>query len=158
VEYVRDTTSPLWSRQMLRDELGLPARERARELFHLRVLERLAPQLVDIPFEDGRPWPARQSELARRAERARVLARKARGEAARRVRARGRGAAPAHDDPFARVLPEIRAAVLAQPDHPAWQVLDRGRVESLLGRDAAALDTMSRYYAWRLATVFGPTA
>jgi hypothetical protein len=29
-------------------------------------------------------------------------------------------------------------------------------VESLLASDAAALDTMSRYYAWRLATVFGP--
>jgi hypothetical protein len=62
------------------------------------------------------------------------------------------------DDPFARVLPEIREAVLAQPQHDAWQVLDRARVESLLASDAAALDTMSRYYVWRLATVFGPTA
>ncbi len=154
VEFVRDTTSPLWSDRLLRDELGMPARDRARELFHLRVLERLAPQLVDIPFEDGRPWPGRESELSRRLQRGRVLARKVRGELVRRARA---GSPPAND-PFAPVLPEIREAVLSQPGHAAWQVLDRGRVESLLASNPAALDTMSRYYAWRLATVFGPTA
>jgi hypothetical protein len=159
VEYVRDTTSPLWSHRMLPDALGLPARERAREMFHLRVLERLAPQLVDIPFEDGRPWPARQGELERRLERGRVLARKVRGELRRRARAgRGRSGPAASDDPFERVLPEIAEAVRSQPGHPSWAVLDRPRVESLLARDPATLDTMSRYYVWRLATVFGPTA
>jgi hypothetical protein len=56
------------------------------------------------------------------------------------------------------VLPEIRDAVLSQPGHDAWQVLDRDRVEALVRSPAAALDTMSRYYAWRLATVFGPSA
>jgi hypothetical protein len=157
IEYVRDTTSPLWSRRLVQHELGLPARERARETFHLLLLERLAPQLVDVPFEDGRPWPARQSELARRVDRGRVLARKVRGELRRRARA-ARASTSIADDPFARVLPEIREAVLSQPDHPAWAVLDRPRVEALLGGDPAALDTMSRYYAWRLATVFGPTA
>ncbi|MEA2422800.1 MAG: hypothetical protein QOF55_1899 [Thermoleophilaceae bacterium] len=157
VEFVRDTTSPLWSHRLLRDELGLPAGDRARELFHLRVLERLAPQLVDIPFEDDRPWPARQSDLARRVQRGRVLARKVRGEVLRRARA-ARAPSPPGEDPFARVLPEIRDAVLSQPGHDAWQVLDRARVEALLRSPAGALDTMSRYYAWRLATVFGPTA
>jgi hypothetical protein len=128
-------------------------------MFHLRVLERLAPQLVDIPFEDGRPWPARQGELERRLERGRVLARKVRGELRRRARGgRARSDPAASDDPFARVLPEIAEAVRSQPDHPSWAVLDRQRVESLLARDPATLDTMSRYYVWRLATVFGPTA
>ena len=56
------------------------------------------------------------------------------------------------------VLPEIRDAVLSQPDHPAWPLLDRPRVEALLSSPPAALDTMSRYYAWRLATVFGAVA
>jgi hypothetical protein len=161
VEFVRDTTSPLWSRRLLRDELGLPARDRARQLFHLEVLKRLAPELVDVPFEDGRPWPSREDELTRRVRDARVKARKARAELKRRARLGRRGpasAGDAADDPFARILPEIRDAVLSQPDHPAWQVLDRPRVESLLASDAAALDTMSRYYAWRLATVFGSTA
>jgi hypothetical protein len=130
VEFVRDTTSPLWSRRLLPDLLG------AGGEFHRQVLERLAPQLLDIPFESTRSLP-----------------RKVAAELRRRVRP-----APAPDDPFARILPEIRDAVLSQPDHPAWQVLDRPRVESLLASRAAALDTMSRYYAWRLATVFGPTA
>ena len=48
--------------------------------------------------------------------------------------------------------------MLSQPDHAAWQVLDRPRVESLLAGEPGALDTMSRYYVWRLATVFGPSA
>ena len=155
VEYVRDTTSPLWSERLLRDELGLPAGERALELFHLRVLERLAPQLVEIPFEDGRGWPSRESALGRRAQRVRSLARKTRGELRRRVAPAGTAAS---GDAFARVLPEIRAAVLEQPEHDAWRVLDRARAEQLLASEPAALDTMSRYYVWRLATVFGPTA
>jgi hypothetical protein len=150
VEYARDTTSPLWSRRVVDDMLSVPAADREREAFHLEVLKRLAPQLVDIPFEDGRPWPARQSALALRARRAATLARKVRGELHRRARR------PSHtpDDPFGATLAEIRDLVASQPDHPAWQVLDRPRVDQLLGSDAAALDVMSRYYVWRLATVF----
>ena len=46
------------------------------------------------------------------------------------------------------VLSATRAAVDAQPEHPAWDVLDRAAVESALTRpdDAHAI--------WRLATVF----
>jgi hypothetical protein len=150
VEYVRDTTSPLWSARLLPDLLGLPAPERARHMFHLRVLERLAPRLVDVPFEDGRPWPAREGGLRRRAADAGALARKALAEGRRRVRP----PAGAGGDPFAPILAEVRTAVLDRPDHAAWAVLDRGRVESLLSSDPGALDTMSRYYVWRLATVF----
>jgi hypothetical protein len=136
VEYVRDTTSPLWSRRLLPNLLGLPRSARAKEEFHRAVLERLAPQLLEVPFEKQRS-----------------MARKIADELGRRIRPR-----PSPGDPFARVLPEIRDAVLSQPDHPAWEVLDRPEVESLLARNPAVLDTMSRYYAWRLATVFGPTA
>src|SRR5204863_2812604 len=68
VEYVRDTTSPLWSARMLPHALGLPAAERAREEFHLKLLEHLAPKLVDLPFEKGQTWPSRQTELQRRAK------------------------------------------------------------------------------------------
>jgi hypothetical protein len=135
VEYVRDTTSPLWSARLLPELLGLPAAERARQLFHERVLERLAPDLVDVQFE--RPL---------------TLPRKVLGELRRRVA--GRRSTPS-DDPFAPILGEVRETVLAQPDHDAWSVLDRARVESLLGSEPGALDTMSRYYVWRLATVFG---
>src|SRR5204862_6825183 len=51
VEFVRDTTSPLWRRRMLQHELGLPARERSRELFHRRVLEQLNRELAEMPYE-----------------------------------------------------------------------------------------------------------
>jgi hypothetical protein len=128
VEFVRDTTSPLWSRRLLPDLLGGAGGE-----FHRQVLERLAPELLDVPYEPPRTLP-----------------RKVVDELRRRLRPR--------PDPFDRILPEIRDAVLSQPQHDAWHVLDRARVEELLARQAGALDTMSRYYAWRLATVFGPTA
>ena len=137
VEYIRDTTSPLWSARLLPDLVGLPASERAQQLFHLRVLERLAPELVNTPFEDG----GRTGRLRRRARQVAGLARR---------RAGGRSAG----DPFLSVLPEIRETVLSQVDHPAWPLLDRRRVESLLTSRPGALDTMSRYYVWRLATVF----
>ena len=152
VEPVRDTTSPLWSRRMLAHELGLPADQRSHELFALRLLERLGPALVDAPFADRRPWPGRHGALRRRAERTRVLAGKALAEVARRTRG-ARGRAPG-EDRFAAVAPLIRERVLSQPDHPAWALLDRSRVEVLLDAPAARLDTMSRYYAWRLGQVF----
>lgn len=160
VELVKDTTSPLWSARLLPQLLGLPARDRARELFHLRVLERLAPELVDIPFEGGRPWPARRSALRLRAERAAGLARKVGAELSRRRgagrRAPSQPAAPAGTppDPFARVHAAVAEAVRSDRSHAAWDVLDRPRVERLLSREPAGLDTMSRYYVWRLAQVF----
>jgi hypothetical protein len=57
----------------------------------------------------------------------------------------------------------MRDAVLSAPDHPAWAVLDRARVEALLATPAPALDAMSRAYVLRLASVFagfpaGPAA
>ena len=155
VELVKDTTSPLWSARMLPHLLGLPARDRARELFHLRVLERLAPALIDVPFEGGRPWPGRQSALARRAARGRTLVRKAAGELRRRARPPAPApAAKEGTDPFFAVHADVAAVVAARPDHPAWEVLDRDRVERLLAREPASLDTMSRYYVWRLGQVF----
>ena len=128
VELVRDTTSPLWSRRLLPDMLAAQSGE-----FHRQVLERLAPQLAEVPYERPRTPPRKLAD-----------------ELLRRVRPK--------PDPFDRILPEIRDAVLSQPQHAAWHVLDRARVEELLGAKAGALDTMSRYYAWRLATVFGPSA
>jgi hypothetical protein len=156
VEYIRDTTSPLWSHRLLPDLLGAPAPQRARHLFHLRVLERLAPQLVEIPFEDAQPWPARRTALALRTARTRTLLRKATAEARRRLtRARAQPSPSGDPAPFARILAEIHHTVLDQPEHPAWPLLDRPRVERLLRSDVVELDAMSRYYAWRLATVFG---
>jgi hypothetical protein len=169
VEAVRDTTSPLWSQRMLGHLLGLPARERALERFHLLLLREMAPELVDEPFVDGSSWPSRQSALRRRVERARTLAVKAKAELGRRQAARRRAArAPARGasssgsgthphpvaDPFDAVVSAVREATLSQPGHVAWSALDRAAVERLLARPAVALDEMSRYYVWRLASVF----
>jgi hypothetical protein len=147
VEPVRDTTSPLWSVRMLPFELGLPAPERAREGFHRAVLRELAPDLLEVPFAGGAGW-----KTPSRVARARRLARRAAEEARRRVARPRPAAAEAGPDPFARVQEAVRREAAAQPGHVAWQVLDRDRVERLLAR--GDLDTMSRYYVWRLATVF----
>lgn len=197
VEWVKDTTSPTWSPRLLAHELGLPPRERALELFHLRMLEELAPVLVDVPLQGDRRWPAQQSATGRRAASARTLARKVLAEARRRVADQGRrralgapptggprtpsrdgstapspggpaapaagGPAPpgagasapsAPPHPFAATLAAVREEALAQSSHPAWEVLERPRVEALLAREPASLDLMGRVYVLRLATVF----
>lgn len=170
VEAVRDTTSPLWSQRMLGHLLGLPARERALERFHLQLLRELAPELVDEPFADGSSWPSRQSALRRRMQRTRTLTRKARAELGRRRAARRRaagdpvpgtnngGAQHPVADPFDAIVSAVKEATLSQPGHVAWSALDRTQVERLLARRAVALDEMSRYYVWRLASVFMSTA
>ncbi len=136
VEWVRDTTSPLWSARLLPHLLGGGVAEREREAFHAAVLRELAPELVDVPYAG-----AARRGLAHKLRRA--------AQEARRLVARSRGG----EDPFERVLAATRAAAAAHPEHPAWHVLDRDRTRALLDRPAAALDEMSRAYAWRVATV-----
>jgi len=133
VEYVRDTTSPLWSRRVVADLLAPPAAARARAAYHEAVLALLAPKLADVPYAGG------PSGLA--------------GKVARELRRRLRRRRPA-SDPFEPILADTREQVLAAASHPAWDVLDRGRCETLLSRPAASLDEMSRYHVWRLATLF----
>lgn len=147
VEYVRDTTSPLWSRRVVQDLLAAPASERAGEPYHRAMLAALSPPLADIPFAGGGGFTARRGLLARRVARARSLAAKATRELRRRVR-------PPASDPFAPILADVREQTLSAADHEAWKVLDRSRCEALLSRPAGSLDEMRRYQVWRLATVF----
>jgi hypothetical protein len=161
VELVRDTTSPLWSTRLLPHLLALPARERELEQFHRLVLTELDPRLVAPRFDDGSTWPERRYPMQRRVQRARRLVGKVAAELRRRSAARPRvaaardtPAAAAPPDPFANVLALVREAALSQPQHAAWSVLDRPRVERLLGSAPVLLDEMSRYYVWRLASVF----
>ncbi|HUB76643.1 MAG TPA: hypothetical protein VL977_06280 [Solirubrobacteraceae bacterium] len=162
VELIRDTTSPLWSRAMLPHLLGLPARDRALDAFHLQLLRELAPELIDEPFADRTGWQSRESPVRRRLRRAGRLSRKALGELRRRAeyhRAARPGPTAAtvavdRVEPFDAILEQVREATLDQPGHSAWRVLDRARVERLLSSPAAALDEMSRYYVWRLGSVF----
>jgi hypothetical protein len=136
VEWIRDTTSPLWSTRLLPHLLAPRAADREREVFHDAVLRELAPELADVPYAGAAKHGLRHK--ARRAV-----------QEARRRFARDRGS-----DPFSGVLSDVREAVAAAPRHVAWEVLDRDRVDRLLAREPAALDEMSRAYVWRLATVF----
>jgi hypothetical protein len=143
VEYVRDTTSPLWSRRVVADLLAPPVEERAGYAYHSAMQQRFAPELAQVAFAGGHAG----GPVAR----ARRLAGKAAGEALRRLR----GARPsAVGDPFDAILGDVREQALAAESHPAWDVIDRGRCETLLSRPAVSLDEMSRYQVWRLATLF----
>ena len=69
-EYMTDLASPLLSRRLLPYELGLPAGDRARELFHFHVLEALSPELTRMRSPDppglatfGRNPPERARKL-----------------------------------------------------------------------------------------------
>jgi len=164
VEPIRDATSPIWALALLPDLLGAPAAERRVERFHREVLARLAPELLEIPFEDGTRWDARPSALSRAASEARRLGARGRRELARRLAARAappaRGAPDAprepsagSEDPFAGVQRRVREALGNEPRHPLWDVLDRGSTEALLTTPPAGLDEMRRYYVWRIASV-----
>jgi hypothetical protein len=151
-EAAGEATFPLWSARFVPFQFALPAGERRAELFYKHVLESLEPRLLSVPFEGKQPgWmPAAGAPGLRSRALDRRMPALVRREAVRRRRAfAGRG-----DDPFAPVLAAARAATQAQPDHPAWTVLRRRRIEVLLRRPAWALDARSRAMVWRLATVF----
>jgi hypothetical protein len=150
-EYVQDTVSAMWAWRLLGQEWGLPAQGRERNLFQLRVLPILSPELMREPFQ-GNPWP----DSARpRVVRMRHVA----GVLAEELRLRRRSHSPDWEgrgpmDLFAQHLEQVREHVAGHPHHPAWDVLDRRRVERRLRRPAALWDRRSRAYAWRLGTVF----
>lgn len=150
VEYVRDTTSPLWSSRLLPDELGAPAGQRAREVFHRAVLAELQPLLVDVPFEQGNGWPSERGRMRERLQPLVRALREAPDEARRRLAPLRTRPATALD----RALPGIRELVLSQDEHDAWRVLDRRRVQRLLGAQPETLGFVRATQVWNLATVF----
>jgi hypothetical protein len=143
VEWVRDSTSVLWSSRVVPHLLAPTRREREAEQFHREVLARLAPDLLELPFA-GDGWRS-ASAAGRSAARARRLARKVVGELRPAPKETDSGA-----DPFAAVR-ELVAIGAADREHPVFDVLDGESVAELLRGSPA--DTMRRYYVWRLATV-----
>lgn len=61
---------------------------------------------------------------------------------------------PAQSSAMDGVAGSVARSVQAGKSHPAWEVLDRCRVQQLLDRDPADLDARERRGLWRLATVF----
>jgi hypothetical protein len=160
VEGIRDTTSPLWSMQVIPHMLAVAPERRAREAFHHDVLGVLAPELVPVPFADRPGWLADQSRWTARRRRAARIAARAAAEARRRVRWTRQPAAAAAPppvaaggDPLTALMAELRRWVGARPDHPALAVLDRERVLALLERPPATLDFIRHAQVMRLATV-----
>lgn len=146
-----DLVSPLWIRRLLPLQFGLTREERRLEVFHLEVLRRLAPSLVSVPFEATKPrWPAEQGLVARRLQRAQVLAYKGRKYALRRINATV-NRVPEHD-PFPAIHAYLReVAERASPE--AWEHLDRARVDELLCQNPAGMHARARHQVSRLATV-----
>jgi len=155
VEYIQDSTAPLWSARLLAHELGPSPRERVAERFHRQLLEELAPSLTEVPFEGVRSARDSRSDWQRRAAHLLLLARRATEGWRRANRLRSQSPqAGKRDDPLAPVLATVREHVHARPDHPAWQILDRRRVGQLLDRGPVLLDGTRCQYIWRLATIF----
>lgn len=146
-EYVHDLVNPLWSRRLISQEVGFAPTQRRQELFHLQLLQRLAPALLEIPFDVESLAHRRQRDHGLSAGRARTLAK------LRRELRRSLWGYPGPD-----LLPEVaahlRLAVESDGGHASWDVLDRRRVHELLRRNARTLDRRSRSMIWRLATVF----
>lgn len=175
VEWIRDTTSPLWSTRVIPHMLALPLEQRARDGFHLEVLRVLAPELVDVPFADGTGWATAESRWRLRRRRAARLAARASAEARRRLDwARAARTAPppaavpppaagparalsdpppAGADPLVTLMADVREWVRAAPDHPALAVVDRERALPLLERPPITLDFVRHAQVMRLATI-----
>ncbi len=155
-EYVSDLTTPLWSRRLIPYELGLPARDRARELFHFHVLDVLEPELTRLSFSASNPdWPTFVRERPARPRKSRKAAKLMRRELGRRYqRLAYRRPAMLGE----RMLGDAAACALERAvGHPEtddiWRVLDRRRTLRLLRRDPRDLDVRSRRTAWRVATI-----
>ena len=156
VEWVRDSTSPLWSRRVVPHLLAPSRREREAERFHREVLVRLAPELLDLPLAGG-GWRG-GGALRHRSRRARRLGRRAADELRDKLSRSDDSAPPegvdAAADPFNTVRDLVAAAVEGSQEHAVFDVLDQSRLDELLKSSSA--DTMRRYYVWRLATVLLP--
>ena len=164
-EYMADLTSPLWSPRLLPHLYGLPAPDRARELFHFHVLGVLAPGLERLPFVGLPPrWPTNEGSHALaprlpvqpRRRRLRVLTHKASRELQRRYELlrSPRATADAGDELLTEAAALALEHVPSEPGHDVWQMLDRKRTLDLLRRDPSRLDPRSKRIVWRLATVF----
>lgn len=150
VEPIRDVTSVLWSRRVAPLLLaGTPA-DRHGERLHRAVVAALAPQLSDVPFQDGTAWTAQPRPAARRA---RKLTGKVRRELERRLAARRPAVPDAGPDLRAALLALARETVL---DSPLSDVLERRDVEALLALPPAALDEWRWQQVWRLLSLAVP--
>lgn len=177
VEYSRDSTSPLWSRQLLAHMLALPRSSLPTESFHYLILQQLAPNLLNIEFGDGVDWSREPSIWSMRKRRLHMLARKglARGlkqasyhveKTAAKYRTTAADARPSSGeqsetldspknkvDPFTHLQLTLKAAIAQRTDDPVWSLVDRDRATQLLEPGACFGHPERVVYAYRLAQV-----
>jgi hypothetical protein len=153
-EYMMDVSVPLWTPRLLPQEFGLPATERARELFHFHVLNALSPELARRPFAGSNPsWPTFGRTRPARGRRVRTFAGRAGREMRRRYEYRVHRAPGGRGVSGLAQAAELTSQRMPERSHSIWQVVDRKRALALLTRAPAALDARSQRAMWRLATV-----
>jgi hypothetical protein len=138
-----DTIQPVAIARLLPQQVGLPIEERKHEHWHRVQISAMRPDIGAVPYE------ALGENLGLRI--ARELRRRVELEVRRLLRA---PSTERRANPFFGVWDLTREAVAARPDHPAWQFLDRRRVDSILSGVPERLDPRSRNQVLRLATVF----
>lgn len=133
-DYLEDPVAPLVSHVLWPHMLGQRLDDRRAQRFHRELTRLLADDLRAIPFDAVNMAHASKAESA-----VHVVA----------------SQEPVEDDGFAAIQAATRAAVRGQPDHEAWELLDRARVDTVLTAPPQAFDDYhSRAQLWRLATVF----
>jgi hypothetical protein len=100
------------------------------------------------------PWPGLRGARSARSQKYRTLAAKIAREARRRTAAYRSRHAAGGDPYLEEAVLVARESASAQPDHAAWDILDRGRVQRLLSRRPAALDPRSSRQLMTLVSVF----
>jgi hypothetical protein len=140
-EYGEDAVSPFMSRRFWPFMLGQSRADRQSERLHRELMRKLGHDLLVVPF--GASWPLTSAPTSRSQELRRRVRRLA---SALRLAVGG--------DPLEAVQTATRHAVARQPDHEAWEVLDRNRVETLLRSSIWRMDRPSKHQLWRLATIF----
>ncbi|MFV2013630.1 hypothetical protein, partial [Micromonospora sp. LOL_027] len=109
---------------------------RYTERFRNELLAALGPDLAALPYEAGQQTWLYDSAVART------------------LTAERRRAHAIPVEPIGTVLEAARTAVHNQPEHPAWNLIDRKRVSELLRNTPDQFRGIERYQLWTLTTMF----
>lgn len=156
-EYWADTVCPLWTASLAPLMLALPARLRARDGFHNLVLREISGELWAVKFAGVSPrWPSlRKHQLVPGAvTKAHRRLRQINAELLRRAELRRRRNPVEPVDTIVDAQRRACELVASFPNHDAWRILDRGRVERILRGDPREMHPRSRDQISRVLTIF----
>ena len=149
--FLRDTYSPYFSRSVMTAAFSISERFRRIQPFHYGLLEKLAPQLLKIPFDKG-SWRSRSPSLNFYRELVQQVHRRLVANISARF-PRANTAAPLHfivkDAGFERLkwLQQIRVNLrdtcLDDQNSAIWDFVDRKKFDALTAKSTSA-DDLSR--------------